>query len=111
MFDRQPRKATRLAGYDYSQNGAYFVTTCTTNREMLFGEIADGVMRLNHMGEIVLACWNDLINHYAQAEYDAFVVMPNHIHAIVVLFDEGQTNSQIEREGHRPSPTEKRLQF
>ncbi|MCL2487035.1 MAG: hypothetical protein FWE86_05485, partial [Oscillospiraceae bacterium] len=53
MKDLPQRKRTRLKGYDYSRNGAYFITICTKNREFLFGDIADGVMILNEYGEIV----------------------------------------------------------
>lgn len=110
-MERPTRRLPRLRGYDYTQNGAYFVTISTANREILFGEIEDGVMRLNTAGEIVLACWNDLINHYPQAEYDAFVVMPNHIHALVILLDDNQEASSQKsedpiRNGQRPFPTE-----
>ncbi|MDP2039269.1 MAG: hypothetical protein Q8L04_17960, partial [Ignavibacteria bacterium] len=70
MTERPARKPTRLDGYDYAQNGGYFVTICTQNRELLFGDIVDGEMRLNPAGEIVLRCWNDLAKFYPQAEYD-----------------------------------------
>src|SRR6185436_6767154 len=98
-MEHPARKLPRLRGYDYTQNGAYFVTISTVNREILFGEIEDGVMRLNIAGEIVLACWNDLPNHHPQAEYDAFVVMHNHIHALVILFDDRQGASSQKEEG------------
>ncbi len=68
MTEHPSRKPTRLNGYDYVQNGAYFVTICTLNREMLFGDVVDGDMRLSAGGEIVLRCWNDLAKFYPQAE-------------------------------------------
>ncbi|MBA3873429.1 MAG: transposase [Anaerolineae bacterium] len=105
MSERTARKLPRLAGYDYAQNGAYFVTICTHNREMLFGEIVDGNMQLNNAGEIVLTCWNDLAKHYTQAEYDAFVIMPNHVHAIVVLVEDGRVSDPSLRGAFRPTPT------
>ncbi len=79
------RRSIRLKGYDYTQTGAYFVTICTQNRECLFGEIVDGFMRLNGLGAVVRACWHDLPHHYARVKLDAFVVMPNHVHGIIVL--------------------------
>ncbi len=104
MSERPARKLPRLEGYDYAQNGAYFVTICTHNREMLFGEIVDGNMQLNKAGEIVLNCWNDLAQHYSEAEYDAFVIMPNHIHGIVVLVGDGRVSDPSLQETFRPTP-------
>ena len=82
------RRSLRLPGYDYSRPGAYFITAVTRHREPLFGEVVNGVMRLNAFGEIVWACWHDLPNHYPHVQLDAFVVMPNHIHGIIVLVDD-----------------------
>ena len=89
------RRSIRLQGYDYSQAGAYFVTIVAWQREMLFGEIMDGQMILNRHGQIVLDAWIDLPNHYRHAELGAFVIMPNHVHGIVVLVDEGRGGSSI----------------
>ena len=82
---RRRRKSIRLKGWDYSEPGAYFVTICTHNRQPLFGQVVDGEMVLNEYGQIVREAWFDLPNHYAHVELDAFVVMPNHVHAIIVL--------------------------
>src|SRR4051812_12095769 len=101
MGELPVRKLPRLAGYNYSQNGAYFVTICTHNRESLFGEIIAGDMKLSNAGEIVLACWNDLAKHYPYAEYDSFVIMPNHIHAIVILINDNVSVSPVGK-GLRP---------
>jgi len=76
-----------LKDYDYSLAGAYFVTVCACGRQCLFGEIADGTMRLNRLGTIVQSCWHDLPTHYPHLGLDAFVVMPNHVHGIIVLTD------------------------
>ena len=83
--ERHHRRSIRLRGYDYSQAGAYFVTACVQSRECLFGAVADGELRLNRYGEIVMRCWDELPAHYPTVELDAFVVMPNHIHGILVL--------------------------
>jgi len=82
-------ESTRLQEYDYSSPGAYFFTGCTKNRECLFGETADGQMILNDSGQIVLDCWHDLPNHYANMTLDAFVIMPNHIHGIIIIVETG----------------------
>jgi REP element-mobilizing transposase RayT len=81
------RRSIRLQGYDYSQNGAYFITLCTHNRECLFGQIQNGQMILNEYGKIVEQCWNNLSNHYDNIELDAYVIMPNHFHGIILITD------------------------
>ncbi|HXH08955.1 MAG TPA: transposase [Alphaproteobacteria bacterium] len=79
------RRSIRLKGYDYTQPGAYFVTICTQNRACLFGEVVDGKMLLNDAGRMVQTAWDEIPVHYAGVAIDAFVVMPNHMHGIVVL--------------------------
>ncbi len=83
--DIHHRQSIRLPGYDYGQEGAYFVTMCVHNRECLFGEIADGEIRLNEYGKIAEYTLNDLVNHIGGIELDEYVVMPNHIHGIIVI--------------------------
>lgn len=83
--DKYRRRSIRLKGYDYSQTGSYFVTVCSWNRECMFGDIIDDQMKLRAFGEIVQACWYDLPRHHSQVGLDAFVVMPNHVHGVVVL--------------------------
>nr|WP_235269774.1 transposase [Geoalkalibacter subterraneus] len=82
---RRNRRSIRLQGYDYSQAGAYFVTVCTQNRECLFGDIVNGEMRLNEAGNIARQCWDDIPIHFPHVDLDEFVIMPNHIHGIVVI--------------------------
>jgi putative transposase len=77
------RKSIRLANYDYSQAGAYFITICTQNRECLFGEIVGDEMQLNDAGRIIQLIWNEIPIHYPQVELDEFVIMPNHVHGII----------------------------
>jgi REP element-mobilizing transposase RayT len=81
-FDPQKhhRHSIRLQGYDYSQAGAYFVTIVTWQREMLFGEIVDGVMVLNDFGKIVQWEWLDLPKRFKYLELGAYIIMPNHFH-------------------------------
>jgi putative transposase len=92
---RPRRRSLRLPGYDYSQAGAYFITACIHNRAMLFGEVIDGDVRLNDMGTIVQQTWNDLPTHYRGIELDAFMVMPNHVHGIIVLADQSERRHAI----------------
>ena len=81
------RHSIRLGGYNYSYPGAYFVTVCAARRGLLFDWISDGRVVENANASIVRNCWLDLPNHYPHISLDAFVVMPDHIHWIVVLLD------------------------
>jgi len=81
------RHSTRLKGYDYAQEGAYFITICTHGKQWLFGEIQNDVMMLNEYGQIATACWLAIPDHFPNIELDAFVIMPNHMHGIVVIND------------------------
>jgi REP element-mobilizing transposase RayT len=85
--EKHHRRSIRLKGYDYTQPGAYFITICTHGRECLFGEIIDGEMHLNEAGQIVVQTWQDLPNHVPNVQLDAFVVMPNHVHGIIIITD------------------------
>ena len=79
------RHSIRLKGYDYSEEGAYFVTVVTQHREMLFGKVVEGAMVLNELGEIVKEEWLKTTSIRMEIEIDIeeFVVMPNHIHGII----------------------------
>jgi putative transposase len=81
------RRSMRLKGYDYSLPGAYFVTIVTYKRECLFGEVVSDVMQLNRFGNITVEAWLDLPVHYPQVTQEAFVVMPNHVHGIIIIND------------------------
>jgi putative transposase len=91
--DIHHRCSIRLKGYDYSQQGAYFVTICTYKRNCLFGEIVDGEIKLNTNGEIVRGCWLSIFRHFLNVELDEFVIMPNHLHGIIII-----ENSEVEGE-------------
>ena len=77
--------STRLADYDYSQNGAYFVTLCTWQRIKLFGEIVAGGMQLNDWGKIVEQAWIHTNHAFPNTIMDLFVIMPNHLHGVIVI--------------------------
>ena len=79
------RHTIRLQGYDYAQPGAYFVTICTYNRVCSFGEVAGGQMQLNDWGRVVAECWSVIPTHFVHVVLDEWVVMPNHVHGIVVI--------------------------
>jgi REP element-mobilizing transposase RayT len=79
------RRSLRLRDYDYTRPGAYFVTICAHRRACLFGHITEETMHLNAFGKIIEATWHALPSHYPNVEPDAFVIMPNHVHGILVL--------------------------
>lgn len=85
------RRSIRLRVYDYFQPGACFITICSYNRECLFGRVVGGSMRLNEYGKLVNFTWNDLPNHFSNIRLDAFVVMPNHVHGIILITDTDST--------------------
>jgi len=79
------RRSIRLKRYDYTQQGAYFVTICTHQRNCLFGEIVDGEIKLNTNGEIARGSWLSIPRHFKNVELDEFVIMPNHLHGIIII--------------------------
>jgi REP element-mobilizing transposase RayT len=84
-LDIHHRRSIRFQEYDYSLAGAYFVTICAQNRARLFGNVVDGEMRLSAYGRVAQDKWNELPTHYANVVLDTFLVMPNHIHGIIVI--------------------------
>jgi len=104
-LEARHRRSIRLKGYDYAQAGAYFVTVCSRSRECVFGESVEGEVRLNGAGRGVEEVWDALPKHYPGVEVDAFVVMPNHVHGIVVLPDRvGAQHAAPLRRGLKVAP-------
>jgi REP element-mobilizing transposase RayT len=118
MVLTQPvRRSIRLPGFDYSSANWYYVTICTKQHEQLFGDVVDGdpvdgdivgagrdppaptnkspYISLNNCGKIVMNVWNSLPQHHS-VTLDAFQIMPNHMHGIIVINHTG---------GSRPAPT------
>ena len=83
--DKHHRRSIRLKGYDYSLSGAYFITLCTYQRQCLFGQIVEGEMRLNPFGQIVADEWIRSVEIRQEIDFDEWVIMPNHMHGIVVI--------------------------
>ena len=81
-------ESTRLKDYDYSLNGAYFVTICPKNSMHLFGSIVDQKLIPNRQAEVVTECWLGLPAHYANCVLDKFIIMPNHVHGIIIIDNE-----------------------
>ncbi len=79
------RRSIRLKDFDYSQCGGYFITICTRHRKCLFGDINDDQVKLNKIGKIAQTCWEDIPNHYPSVVLDEYIIMPNHLHGIILI--------------------------
>ena len=79
------RRSIRLSEYDYRRDGTYFVTICTHDRTPLFGSIANAYVRLSDSGRWARDCWRAIPRHFPQVSLDRFIVMPDHIHRIIVI--------------------------
>ena len=83
--DIHHRRSIRLKDYDYSQSGLYFVTICTQDRDCRLGNIVNGEMVLNELGNEINNIWKELPNHFPNIECDIYQIMPNHIHGIIII--------------------------
>ena len=88
VYQWEGRKKLRLENYDYSQEWYYFVTMCTRGRLHHFWEIKNDVIVLNKYGKIAQTCWQEIIEHYDNVRLDEYVIMPNHIHGIIIVGNE-----------------------
>lgn len=77
--------SARWATWDYSSNAAYFVTICVANRAHDFGKVIDGEMKLSSLGQSADDCWNEIPHHFPFVELGEHMVMPNHVHGVVVI--------------------------
>lgn len=83
--ENRGRRSIRLRGYDYTAAGAYFITICTQDRECLFGHVKDASVHYNPFGKIAAECWQQIPDHFPNVRLDEWVVMPNHVHGIIVI--------------------------
>jgi putative transposase len=90
------RRRQRLRNYDYSQNGAYFVTICTYRKLYLFGKVENGAVELNKAGLMVSTKFAAIPTFYPGVEIDQFVVMPNHLHGLIILHNENITRKDYD---------------
>jgi len=86
------RKSPRLKDYDYAQSGAYFVTLCTYQHRCLFGHVVNEEVHFSPLGRLAVAHMVAIPDHFPSAELDLWVVMPNHVHAIIVLHEDGSVH-------------------
>ena len=89
LRDRPARQHVRLPGWDYRSPGPYAITVVTRHREWFFGEDVDGRVALSDAGAMVAGAWRETVTVFPRVVLDAFVIMPNHVHAIVLLSREG----------------------
>jgi putative transposase len=111
-FDPQKhhRRSIRLQNYDYTQPAGYFVTIVTHQRDLLFGEIINEEMKLNDYGKIAQECWCAIPEHFPNVELGAYVVMPNHVHGIIIIKDNiTTTNSPLSVGARHASPLPPRV--
>ncbi|MBI3247011.1 MAG: transposase [Deltaproteobacteria bacterium] len=102
------RRTIRLKGYDYAQAGAYFVTICAYQRTCLFGHVENGTVMLSQYGHLAEQCWKVLSRDFPRVELDVFVVMPNHLHGIIILTGRhtaGRGEAFARRRQERPQST------
>jgi len=83
--NKHKRRSIRLKGYDYRSSGVYFVTIVTQGRALLWADVCEGEVILSPAGEMVEQVWTQLPERFPRVSLDAFVVMPNHVHGLLVL--------------------------
>jgi REP element-mobilizing transposase RayT len=102
MSGNKFRHSLRLKHYDYSKPGAYFITICVKDRKLFLGNVMDNKTQVNEYGEIVQKCWQELKTHFRCIRLDEFVVMPNHVHGIIMIdsqLEEKNTKNAMNQEG------------
>lgn len=99
-------KTARAEWWDYSRTGAYFITICTKDRIHYFGDVVDGKMVLSEMGKIAEQMWIEIPNHHQNIELSEFVVMPNHVHGIIIINNTDEIANSSVQTGHALSPQE-----
>jgi REP element-mobilizing transposase RayT len=89
------RESARAAWWDYGDDGAYFITICTDNRIYYFGDIVQGEMHLSEIGKMAVHFWHELPDHFQNIKLDNFIVMPDHVHGIIILEKQDHDNSKF----------------
>ena len=97
--EKYRHRSIRLKEYDYSSAGWYFVTICAHKRECVFGHVSKGDVVLSQIGRIVMESWEWLPQQYPYVDLDEWVIMPNHLHGIIII------NDNRRKGGSRTAPT------
>ena len=84
------RRSIRLKGYDYTQEGGYFITICVQDHQCSFGRIIKSVLELSPIGKMAQKFWTEIPNHHSNVQLDEYIVMPNHIHGVLFLHNENK---------------------
>lgn len=87
--------SARLKNWDYGANGAYFITICTQNREHFFGDIAETQFIASEIGTLAEKYWMEITQHFPYVELGNFVVMPNHVHGILIIDKNGVDGNDV----------------
>lgn len=103
--DFHHRKSIRLQGYDYSQEGLYFITICCQNKNCFFGEIQRGQMLLNEYGQIAHQEWLKTAELRSNIALDEFVIMPNHMHGIIQITEKEEAIQRIDHTSGLQGPS------
>ncbi len=101
--ERHQRKSIRLQGYDYSRAGIYYVTLCISDRQCSLGRMVNGRIKLSPVGEIAHKYWEEIPHHFNNVGLDEYVIMPNHIHGVLIL----KNNNQVGVQNFEPLPIHK----
>ena len=86
------RQSIRLKNYNYATNGYYFVTICTHEKYCFFGDVVNRKMQLSAVGKIAHQYWSEIPQHSKHTYLDEFVIMPNHVHGIIIIDNPDNTN-------------------
>lgn len=89
------QRSIRVPDYDYSQDGYYFVTICEKDRFSLFGEIINNQIKLYAIGKQVQHWWYQISQRYANVELDEYIIMPNHMHGIIIIKNYGNCRGEV----------------
>jgi REP element-mobilizing transposase RayT len=103
ISDKHNRRSMRLRGYDYTKAGIYFVTLCSQNREQFFGYIKNEKMTLNDVGEMINKWWKKIPKKFSHTQIGPYVIMPNHIHGILII-QKKNTNNNLRKGEYMDSP-------
>jgi len=107
------RRSIRLKGYDYASAGAYYVTIVAWHRECLFGEVVNKEMALSKFGLVAKQQWEKLPKRFPNIELGAYMIMPNHMHGIIVITNDRGTAGNLNDLGDKSSrraPTQEQFQ-
>jgi putative transposase len=102
QYEYSPCSA-RIKGHDYTRPGAYFITICTFERIGFFGNVVNAEIQLNTYGDIAYSCWQQIPEHFPGVLEAPFVVMPNHIHGIIIISNRSRTPASVVETRHAVS--------